>query len=336
MRRGFEKALRCPGCGTLELSLRVRQEDDREVREGSLRCGGCAREYAIEKGIVTTLDLTDEALAREVNGWHQLAGPLGEGLVSTMTALPYYPHAPWPQLAPDFFQLFEHLDFADKNVVDLGAGRAWSSRHIATLGRAREVVAVDVLTRRFLGLETADVFYAEDRRHFERICGDIHRVPLRDGWADVVFGAAAIHHSGQRERLFAEVWRLLKPGGAFAFIAEPSKKASIPERQPQNEETAVGINEHIYSFAEYMGPLRAQGFRPRHLAPRSIRYRMLYPDPDFMEGLTPTLRRLSRSALGRRLVTRLVRGRWTGPLVYRYASLPLSVIALKPGPPPVG
>jgi SAM-dependent methyltransferase/uncharacterized protein YbaR (Trm112 family) len=270
MKRGFESQVRCLGCGASRFALEVASEDEREVREGSLRCGSCERRYPIEKGILTTLDPGDEALSREVNGWHQLAGPLGEGLVSTMTALPYYPHTPWPQLAPDFFQVFEYVDFADKNVVDLGAGRAWSSRHIAALGRAREVVAVDVLTRRFLGLETADVFYAEDRRHFERICGDIHQVPLVDGWADVVFSAAAIHHSGQRERLFAETWRILKPGGTFVFIAEPSKKASILERHPQNEETAVGINEHIYSFEEYMGPLRAQGFRPRHLAPRSV------------------------------------------------------------------
>jgi SAM-dependent methyltransferase len=333
LRQGFEASLICLECRGGGLLLQATKQDEGEggeVREGSLACPRCGAAYAIEKGIVNALDPKDEALAREIKGWHQLAGSLGEGLVSTMTALPYYPHLPWPHLAPDFFQVFEHVDFQNRNVVDIGAGRAWSSRHIALLGRAREVVAVDVLTRRFLGLETADVFFAEDKRRFERICGDIHRVPLQDGWADVVFSAAAIHHSPDPHRLFGEVWRLLKPGGRFVFIAEPSKKASIPERQPQNEETAVGINEHIYSFREYMQPLRAQGFRPRHLAPRSIRYRMLYPDADFMAGLTPTLRLLSRSAIGRRLVTRLVRGRFTGPLVYRCASLPLSVLALKP------
>jgi SAM-dependent methyltransferase len=333
LKQGFEASLICLGCrgGGLVLEATKQDEGDAgEVREGSLACPRCGPVYKVEKGILDALDPKDEALAREVNGWHQLAGPLGEGLVPTMTALPYYPHPPWPHLAPDFFQVFEHVDFQDRRVVDLGAGRAWSSRHIAALGRAREVVAVDVLTRRFLGLETADIFFAEDKKHFERIRGDVHRVPLVDGWADVVFSAAAIHHSPDPTRLFAEVWRLLKPGGRFVFIAEPSKKASILERQPQNEETAAGINEHIYSFREYLQPLRAQGFRPRHLAPRSIRYRMLYPDPDFMAGLTPTLRRLSRFALGRRLVTRLVRGRFTGPLVYRYASLPLTVVAEKP------
>jgi SAM-dependent methyltransferase len=311
------------------MALLAHEEDAREVREGSVVCQGCGHRYAIEKGIVNALDLSDETLAREVKGWHELAGPLGEGLVPTMTALPYYPHPPWPHLAPDFFQVFEEIDFKDLKVVDIGAGRAWASRHLATLGQAREVVAVDVLTRRFLGLETADIFYAEDKRHFERICGDLHRVPLQSGWADVVFGAAAIHHSPDPVRFFAEAWRLLKPGGLFVCICEPSKKASIPDRQPKNVETEHGINEHIYSFEEYMGPLRNQGFRPRHLPPRSIAYRMIY-DAEFLAGLPFVVRRLSRSRMGRRLFMRLVRGRWSGRLVYRYVTLPLTVLAKKP------
>jgi SAM-dependent methyltransferase len=330
VKRGFEASLICTSCSKNTLALEVREEDDREVRAGSLSCRACGHGYSIEKGIVNALDPRDEVLAREVKGWHELAGPLGEGLVTTMTALPYYPHPPWPHLAPDFFQLFEHVDFRGRNVVDIGAGRTWSSRYLAALGRAREVVAVDVLTRRFLGLETADLYFAEDHSHFERICGDVHRVPLKEGWADVVFSAAAIHHSPDPVRLFAEVWRLLKPGGQFVFVGEPSKKASIPDRQPQNEETAHGINEHIYSFEEYMGPLRRQGFRPRHLVARSIAHRMLYSDEDFIGGLSVGLRYLSRSQTGRRLALRLLRGRLTGGLLYRYSNLPLTVIARRP------
>lgn len=330
MKRGFEASLVCLNCGGDAWTLEATQEDSDEVREGNLSCRTCGQAFQIAKGILNVLDPADEELAREVNGWHEMAGPLGDDLIPTMTALPYYPHPPWVHLAPDFFQIFEHVDLQDRNVVDLGAGRAWSSRHLASIGRAREVVAVDVLTRRFLGLETADIFFAQDHRHFERICGDIHKVPLRSGWADVVFSAASIHHTSDPGRLFAEVWRLLRPGGVFVFVAEPSKKASIPEHQPRNEETAHGINEHIYSFDEYFRPLRRLGFRARHLAPRSIRYRMLYPDTDFVEGLPPWMRRLASSSRGREFLMWLVRGRLTGRLVYRFANLPLTVVATKP------
>ncbi|MGH9366317.1 MAG: methyltransferase domain-containing protein [Thermoanaerobaculia bacterium] len=331
MKREFVQNLRCTACGGSSWEIAAEQEDEREVREGRLRCSGCAAEHRITRGVLDMLDAGDEALQREVKGWIELAGPLGENLVSTMTALPYYPHDPWPQLAPDFFQVFEHFDFAGKRVVDIGAGRAWSSRFLASMGRATEVVAIDVLTDRFLGLETADIFFKEDGIFFERIRGDVHRMPLRDGWADVVFSCATLHHSSDLEALYREIWRLLRPGGHFLFISEPSKKASIPEHQPQNAETAHGINEHIYSLAEYAQPLRRVGFRFRRLVPRSIRYRLLYPDPDFQGGIPKPVRRFTRTERGRDLLESLAGSRLFGPILYRYWSLPLTVLARKPG-----
>jgi SAM-dependent methyltransferase len=283
----------------------------------------------IKKGVVDFLDPGDDGLAREVKGWHEMAGALEESLVPTMTALPWYPHEPWVHVAPDFFQLFEHVNFAGRRIVDIGAGRTWSSRFLMTVGRAAELVAVDVLKKRFLGLETADVFFDQDGIFFERVCGDIHRLPLPDGWADVVFSCAAIHHSSDPLKLFQEVARVLKPGGMFVFISEPVKMESIPARQPDNEETRHGINEHIFSFAEYRDAWRAAGFRGRQLSPRTVRYRALYPDVPFLAGLPSALVRLTRSTLGRRLLVQLLRGRWTGPLVYRFANLPLTCILTK-------
>jgi SAM-dependent methyltransferase len=283
----------------------------------------------IKKGVVDFLDPGDDGLAREIKGWHEMAGVLEESLVPTMTALPWYPHEPWVHVAPDFFQLFEHVNFAGRRIVDIGAGRTWSSRFLMTVGRAAELVAVDVLKKRFLGLETADVFFDQDGIFFERVCGDIHRLPLPDGWADVVFSCAAIHHSSDPLKLFQEVARVLKPGGMFVFISEPVKMESIPARQPDNEETRHGINEHIFSFAEYRDAWRAAGFRGRQLSPRTVRYRALYPDVPFLAGLPSALVRLTRSTLGRRLLVQLLRGRWTGPLVYRFANLPLTCILTK-------
>jgi SAM-dependent methyltransferase len=329
VKRPFLDALRCPRCTGRSLALTVAAEDEREVREGRVDCAGCAAAFPIVRGILATLDPADESLQREVNGWHTLAGELPETLVTTMTALPNYPHVPWVHVAPDFFQIFEEVDFADRRVVDVGAGRAWSSRFLATVGRAREVVAVDVLTRRFIGLETAEIFFREDGIHFERVCGDVHRLPLADGWADAVFSCAAVHHSPDPGGLFREAARVLRPGGVLVMVSEPSKPASIMARQPDNEEVAVGINEHIYSLAEYEAALRGAGFRWRRLLPRSIVYRLRYPDPDFERALPREWWRLARRPAGRRLLLAALANQATGRMLYRHASLPLTLVATR-------
>jgi SAM-dependent methyltransferase len=190
-------------------------------------------------------------------------------------------------------------------------------------------VAVDVLKKRFLGLETAEIFFLEDGIFFERFCADIHSIPLRDAWADIVFSCASIHHSSNPLRLFKEVSRIMKAGGIFVFISEPVKMESNKARRPENEETRLGINEHIYSFAEYREAWRAAGFRGRQLSPRSIRYRALYPDPEFRSGLPQFIIRLTRGRRRRRILSQLLANRWTGPLMYRYANLPLTCILKK-------
>ena len=329
MKKDFVADLRCVACGQSAWRLSVESEDEREVREGALRCGGCGAEHRIARGVVDFFDPRDEALEREVKGWIELAGPLGDHLIPTMTALPYYPHDPWPQVAPDFFQVFEHFDFSGKRVVDIGAGRSWSSRFLASMGRAQQVVALDVLTTPYLGLETADLYFREDRIFFERIRGDVHRMPLPDAWADAVFSCATLHHSSDLEVLFREVRRVLRPGGHFLFLSEPCKKASIQETQPQNAETAHGINEHIYSLAEYAKPLRKLGFRFRRLVPRSLRSRRVYPDAEFQGAIPKPLLPLTRSERGRDALERIARSRVLGPILYRYWSLPLTVLAQK-------
>jgi ubiquinone/menaquinone biosynthesis C-methylase UbiE/uncharacterized protein YbaR (Trm112 family) len=329
LKREFVASLVCPRCRRSDLELDVVREDDREVRQGKLHCSRCAADYPIQNGIVDFLDPSDEGLRKEVDGWIELAGPLGEHLIPTMAALPYYPHDPWPQVAPDFFQIFEHESFAGGRIVDIGAGRTWSSRHLATIGRAKEVVAVDVLTTRFLGLETADLFFQEDNVYYERVRADLHKMPLPNEWADGVFSCASLHHSSSLPDLYDEVWRILRPGGRFVFISEPCKKASIEESQPHNEETAHGINEHIYSLAEYLAPLRKRGFSFRRLVPRSIRYRLVYPDDEFAGGIPGALRPMTRSERGRNLLHRIAASRTFGPVLYRYWSLPLTVVATK-------
>jgi len=187
-----------------------------------------------------------------------------------------------------------------------------------------------VLTKKYLGLETADLFSREDRIFFERVRADLHHIPLANGWADVVFSYASLHHSHDLPALYEVVDRVLRPGGHLIFLSEPSKRESIEENQPENAETEHGINEYIYSYAEWLQPLRKRGFRVRRLVPRSIRHHLVNHRPAYYMAIPRLLRPLTWTERRRDLLERLQGGFLTGRLLYRYWSLPLTLIAQKP------
>jgi SAM-dependent methyltransferase len=54
-------------------------------------------------------------------------------------------------------------------------------------------------------------------RHLSFVQGDATRLPLASGAFDTVFMLGGIHHVSDRRALFAEIARILKPGGWFYF-----------------------------------------------------------------------------------------------------------------------
>ena len=56
--------------------------------------------------------------------------------------------------------------------------------------------------------------------HFLFVQGDATQLPLQTGQFDSVFMLGGIHHVNQRRQLFAEIFRILKPGGQF-YWREP-------------------------------------------------------------------------------------------------------------------
>ena len=68
----------------------------------------------------------------------------------------------------------------------------------------------------------------------ETVVSDAAALPFEDASFDLVLGHAVLHHLPELDRSFAEVMRVLRPGGVILFAGEPSRYgdriASVPKR----------------------------------------------------------------------------------------------------------
>jgi SAM-dependent methyltransferase len=82
-----------------------------------------------------------------------------------------------------------------------------------------------------------DVLQANARRmglEVQTAACPAEELPFEDGSFDLVHGHAILHHIPDLERAFAEMLRVLRPGGTIMFAGEPSARgdriAAIPKR----------------------------------------------------------------------------------------------------------
>jgi malonyl-CoA O-methyltransferase len=117
------------------------------------------------------------------------------------------------RVADELLTRLEPFDFKPEVVVDLGAGTGRLTGELKKRYRRALVVALDL----------APGMLQEARRHqqlfrrFERVCGDAMRLPLADASVDVVFSSLMLQWCDPPDEAFAEIRRVLKPGGFFAF-----------------------------------------------------------------------------------------------------------------------
>jgi SAM-dependent methyltransferase len=113
-----------------------------------------------------------------------------------------------------------HLDLADiatgERVVDLGSGSGMDAFVAAhRTGRSGEVIGVDMTDEQ---LAKARHLAARDgiaNVRFE--AGYIEQAPVDDGWANVVISNGVINLCDDKTAVFAEVARILAPGGRMAI-----------------------------------------------------------------------------------------------------------------------
>ena len=189
MRPDLLSILICPQCRNGGLELVVTARTPREIRAGLIFCPHCRTSFPIADGIVDMLGEPSEAIRREQRGWLELLGTPTPDFDEQMLQLPYRPDPHWRPHAANFDGLLEHVRLNGARVLDVGSGRTWSARWLLRHGAA-QVVAIDVLRYKYLGLETAELFFEADGVYFERVLCDMETLPFAPASFDAIFSTA--------------------------------------------------------------------------------------------------------------------------------------------------
>ena len=163
-------------------------------------------------------------------GYHfELGRPLAERLGYPATVLDRIP----PEATASFAGVGYFFDLAElrpgETVLDLGSGSGMDAFFAAlAVGREGRVVGVD-----FTAEQLEKARRLADRDEFERVElveGRIEAIPVLDESFDCVISNGVINLSPQKDRVFEEAARVLRPGGRLAIadiVSEQQLKESI-------------------------------------------------------------------------------------------------------------
>jgi arsenite methyltransferase len=143
-------------------------------------------------------------------------------------------------------------------VLDLGSGGGidvlLSARRVGPSGRAYgldmtdEMLALARENQRKAGVENA-----------EFLKGEIESIPLPDNSVDVIISNCVINLSGDKDRVLAEAFRVLKPGGRFG-VSDVVVRGEVPAEIRRSIELWVGCIAGALEEGEYVGKLARAGF----------------------------------------------------------------------------
>ena len=143
-------------------------------------------------------------------------------------------------------------------VLDLGSGGGidvlLSARRVGPTGKA-------------YGLDMTDEMLALARDNqrkagvpnVEFLKGEIENIPLPDASVDVIISNCVINLSADKDNVFREAFRVLKPGGRFA-VSDVVTRGEIPVDIRRNILLWAGCVAGALDENEYQAKLRAAGF----------------------------------------------------------------------------
>lgn len=147
---------------------------------------------------------------------------------------------------------------AGEVVLDLGSGGGidviLSAKRVGPTGKAYGLDMTDEMLK--LARENQKKAGVEN---VEFLKGAIENVPLPDNSVDVIISNCVINLSGDKDRVLAEAFRVLKPGGRFA-VSDVVVRGEVPAGIRKSMELWVGCIAGALEENEYREKLVRAGF----------------------------------------------------------------------------
>ncbi len=192
---------------------------------------------------------------------------------------PAKPRSQWGPITSDLYGIDETKDLPpDALAASLGCGNPVA---LATLNPGETVLdlgsggGIDVLLSakrvgpfgKVYGLDMTDEMLAlarenqqkADATNAEFLKGEIEQIPLPDSSVDVVISNCVINLSADKDRVFSEVFRILKPGGRLA-VSDVVVRGPVPTDIRRSVELWIGCVAGALEESDYRTKLERAGF----------------------------------------------------------------------------
>ena len=103
----------------------------------------------------------------------------------------------------------------------------------------------------------------------EFLKGEIEQIPLPDNSVDVIISNCVINLSADKDRVLAEAFRVLKPGGRFA-VSDVVVRGEVPAEIRRSVELWIGCVAGALEESEYRAKLAKAGFAAIDVEPTRV------------------------------------------------------------------
>ena len=153
-----------------------------------------------------------------------------------------------------------------ETVLDLGSGGGFdcflAAKEVGTSGRVMGVdMTVEMVTKARANADKGGYGNVDFR------LGEIEHLPLADGIVDVVISNCVINLSPEKEKVFQEAYRVLKPGGRLA-ISDIVSTAELPKHLKDDMALYSACISGTSSIGEITSMLQDAGFKDIAISPK--------------------------------------------------------------------